>query len=37
LTSIRHYELNERVFNIASHGKGEEGDVPRLMLNGIFA
>jgi len=37
LTSIRHYELNEKVSHIATHGKGEEADVPRLMLNGIFA
>jgi len=37
LTSIRHYEFNEEVSNIIAHGKGEEVDVPRLMLNGIFA
>jgi len=37
LTSIRHYEFNEKISNIVAHGKGEEADVPRLMLNAIFA
>jgi hypothetical protein len=37
LTSIKHYEFNKRVYNIAAHGKGEEVDGPRLMFNGIFA
>jgi hypothetical protein len=37
LTSIRRYELNEEVSNIAAHGKGEEANVLRLTLNGIFA
>jgi len=36
LTSIRCYELNGKVSNIAAHGKGG-ANVPRLMLNGIFA
>ncbi len=36
LTSIRCYELNGKVSNIAAHGKGGT-NVPRLMLNGIFA
>ncbi len=36
LIGIRHYKLNGEVSNIATHGKGEEVDVPRLMLNGIF-
>jgi hypothetical protein len=36
LTCIRHYKLNGEVSNIAAHGKGEEADVPWLMLNGIF-
>jgi hypothetical protein len=36
LIGIRHYKLNGEVFNIATHGKGEEVDVPRLMFNGIF-
>jgi hypothetical protein len=36
LIGIRHYKLNGKVSNIATHGKGEEVDVPRLMLNGIF-
>jgi hypothetical protein len=36
LTSIKHYELNGKVSNIVAHGKGEEVDVPRFMLNGIF-
>jgi hypothetical protein len=35
LIGIRHYKLNGKVSNIATHGKGEEV-VPRLMLNGIF-
>jgi hypothetical protein len=37
LTSIRCYELNRKVSNIAAHGKGEKADVPRLMFSGIFA
>jgi hypothetical protein len=37
LINIRHYEFNKKVSNIAAHGKGEEIDVPRFMLNGIFA
>jgi len=37
LISIRDYEFNEKVSNIAACGKGEETNVPRLMLNGIFA
>jgi hypothetical protein len=37
LTNIRDYELNEKVSNIVAHGKGEKADMPRLMLNGIFA
>jgi hypothetical protein len=37
LTGIRRYKLNKQVSNIAAHGKGEEANVPRLMLNGIFA
>jgi len=36
LIGIRHYKLNGEIFNIATHGKGEEVDVPRLMFNGIF-
>ncbi len=36
LIGIRHYKLNGEVFNIATHGKGEEVGVPRLMFNGIF-
>ncbi len=36
LIGIRHYKLNGEGFNIATHGKGEEVDVPRLMFNGIF-
>jgi hypothetical protein len=36
LTNIRHYELNGKVSNIATHGKGEEANVPMFMLNGIF-
>jgi hypothetical protein len=36
LIAIRHYKLNGEVSNIATHGKGEEVDVPRLMLNGIL-
>jgi len=35
LIGIRHYKLNGKVSNIATHGKGEEV-VPRLMLNGSF-
>jgi hypothetical protein len=37
LTGIRHYKLNGEVSNIVALGKGEEVDVARLMLNGIFA
>jgi hypothetical protein len=37
LISIRHYKFNEKISNIVAHGKGEEADVLRLMLNGIFA
>ncbi len=37
LTSIRCYKLNGEVSNIATHGKGEETYVPRLMLSGILA
>jgi hypothetical protein len=29
-------ELNRQISHIAAHGEGEEADVPRLMLNGIF-
>ncbi len=36
LIGIRHYKLNGEVSNITTHGKGEEVDVLRLMLNGIF-
>jgi hypothetical protein len=36
LIGIRHYKLNGEISNIATHGKGKEVDVPRLMLNGIF-
>jgi hypothetical protein len=36
LTNIRHYELNGKVSNIATHGKGEEANVPTFMFNGIF-
>jgi hypothetical protein len=35
-TCIRHYELNGEVSNIVAHGKGEEANMPRLMLSGIF-
>jgi hypothetical protein len=37
LTSTTQYELNEKISNIAAHGKGEEANMPRFMLNGIFA
>jgi hypothetical protein len=30
-------ELNGKVSNIATHGKGEGANVPRFMLSGIFA
>ncbi len=36
LTSIKRYKLIREISNIATHGKGEETYVPRLMLNGIF-
>jgi len=36
LTGIKCHELNVEVSSIATHGKGEEAYVPRLMLNGIF-
>ncbi len=36
LIGIRHYKLNGKVSNIATHGKGEKVNVLRLMLNGIF-
>ncbi len=36
LIGIRQYKLNGEVSNIATHGKGEEVDAPRVMLNGIF-
>jgi len=37
LTCIRHYKFNEEASNIITHGKGEEANVPMLMLSGIFA
>jgi len=37
LTCIRCYKFNGEVSNIATHGKREGVDVPRLMLSGIFA
>jgi hypothetical protein len=36
LIGIKRYELNKEVSNFVAHGKREEVDVPRLMLNGIF-
>jgi hypothetical protein len=36
LTGIRHCKLNGEVSNIATHGKKEGTNVPRLMLSGIF-
>ncbi len=36
LTSIRCYELNGKISNIAAHGK-RGADVPRLMPSAIFA
>jgi hypothetical protein len=37
LTCMRGYELNGKISNIVTHGKGEGANVPRLMLGGIFA
>jgi hypothetical protein len=37
LIGIKRYELNGKISNIATHGKGEGAYVPRLVLNGIFA
>jgi hypothetical protein len=37
LISIKHYKLNGKVFDIVTHAKGEEANVPKLVLNGIFA
>ncbi len=36
LTGIKHYELNEKVSNIAMHKQGEEANVPKFMLSWIF-
>jgi hypothetical protein len=35
LIGIRHYKLNGEVFNIATHGKGEEVDVQGSCLMGF--
>ncbi len=36
LTSVKPYELNEEVSNIATHGQGEKANVPKFMLIWIF-
>ncbi len=36
LTSVKRYELNEEVCNIATHGQGEKANVPKFMLSWIF-
>jgi hypothetical protein len=36
LTSVKRYELDEEVSNIATHGQGEEADMPKFMLSWIF-
>jgi hypothetical protein len=36
LTSVKRYELNEEVSNIATHGQGEKANVPKFMLSWIF-
>ncbi len=36
LTSVKRYELNEEVSNIATHGQGEKANVPKSLVGFLF-